>query len=293
MVLFQTSINRLPRKRPKLERWARVQYRPDVMLNQDMAIMSPGFLQEIRPHIRLLVGQIASPLPEKERYGCYDLVISSLPNFVDHFRQVGLCSELHRFAFEPHVLRYLRAEEAIVPVSFVGSVSWHHQDRIRLLENLCSRLDVKVWGQGIEGLPGSSPIRDRYAGKAWGTQMYQILHSSKITVNHHIGVAESYANNMRLFEATGVGTLLVTDWKVNLHEMFEPGKEVVTYRSPEECVEVIRYYLQHEEERQRIARAGQERTLREHTYYQRMQELVQIVDWYLRQPEARTRKVFA
>ena len=41
----------------------------------------------------------------------------------------------------------------------------------------------------------------------------------------------------RLFEATGVGTLLVTDWKKNLHEMFEPGKEVIVYHSPEECAE--------------------------------------------------------
>ena len=46
-------------------------------------------------------------------------------------------------------------------------------------------------------------------------------------------MAKSYANNMRLYEATGVGALLVTDWKENLGEMFEPGKEVVAYRSPE------------------------------------------------------------
>ena len=57
-----------------------------------------------------------------------------------------------------------------------------------------------------------------------------------MTLNHHIDVAEAYAGNLRLFEATGVGTLLVTDWKKNLHEMFEAGKEVVTYRTPEECV---------------------------------------------------------
>jgi spore maturation protein CgeB len=82
---------------------------------------------------------------------------------------------------------------------------------------------------------------------------------------------------MRLYEATGVGTLLITDWKENLHELFEPGKEVIAYRTPEECGELIQYYLEHEVEREAIARAGQERTLREHTYYQRMQELVDII----------------
>jgi spore maturation protein CgeB len=102
-----------------------------------------------------------------------------------------------------------------------------------------------------------------------------------LTLNDH-GDIPPYANNCRLFEATGVGTLLVTDWKKNLHEMFEPGKEVVSYHTPEECIEKIQYYLEHEDEREEIARAGQQRTLRDHTYYQRMQELVDIVQKYLK-----------
>ncbi len=79
------------------------------------------------------------------------------------------------------------------------------------------------------------------------------------------------------YVATGVGTLLITDRKQNLCDMFKPGNEVVAYRSPEDCVELIQYYLQHDVEREVIARAGQQRTLREHTYYHRMQELVDIL----------------
>ena len=63
--------------------------------------------------------------------------------------------------------------------------------------------------------------------------------------------------------------------------MFERGKEVVAYRSPEECAELVQYYLEHEDEREAIARAGQQRTLREHTYHHRMRELVEIVGRYL------------
>ena len=110
--------------------------------------------------------------------------------------------------------------------------------------------------------------------------MYQILRNSKITLNHH-GDIPPYANNFRLYEATCVGTLLITDWKKNLHEMFEPDREVVVYRSPEECAEMLRYYLEHERERQIIARAGQLRTLRDHNYFQRMEELIGIIRRYL------------
>jgi spore maturation protein CgeB len=83
---------------------------------------------------------------------------------------------------------------------------------------------------------------------------------------------------MRLYETTGVGTLLLTDWKQNLHEMFEPDTEVVAYRTSEECVQKIRYFLEHEDERARIAKAGQARTLRDHTYRSRMAELVALVE---------------
>ncbi len=78
-----------------------------------------------------------------------------------------------------------------------------------------------------------------------------------------------------------MGALLMTDWKENLHELFEPGKEVVAYRSSHECAALVRYYLEHDNEREAIAHAGQERTLREHTEYQRTQELIEIVDKYI------------
>jgi spore maturation protein CgeB len=255
-------------------------FKPDILFNLDMGI-STQFLGQMKPWFRMLVGQIASPLPEEENLGCYDLVISSLPNFVEYFARKGVRAELHRFAFEPNILSNLNGQTPKIPVSFVGSFTQQHNARIKLLEHLCREVEVNVWGREVEALPKTSPIRERYLGQAWGTVMYQILHSSKITLNHHIGVAESYANNMRLFEATGAGAMLLTDWKINLHEMFEDGKEVVTYRTPKECAALVQYYLNHEHERESIARSGQQRTLRENTYYQRAQELSDIVFSYL------------
>ena len=82
---------------------------------------------------------------------------------------------------------------------------------------------------------------------------------------------------MRLYEATGVGSMLLTDRKDNLHELFDIDREVVAYSSKEEAAEMVRYYLDHPDEMASIAQAGQARTLREHTYGQRMQELVPIL----------------
>lgn len=255
-------------------------YKPDVLLNQAMDCISSSFLKEMKPYVRLLVGQIAAPLPAEEDWRCYDLVISSLDNFVDYFRRLGLASERHRLGFEPRVLDKLdQVIQKSITVSFVGSLSQAHTERRGILESLYRQVDLQVWGMVDQDL--STFVGKCYKGEAWGYDMYRILQNSKITLNHHGRWASCYANNLRLYEATGVGTLLVTDWKVNLHEMFEPGKEVVTYRTPEECVELVQYYLSHDVERESIAKAGQQRTLREHTYYQRMQELIAILRNYI------------
>lgn len=253
-------------------------YKPDVVLNQAMDSCSGPFLNDLKPNLKLLIGQIASPLPRPEDFSSYDLIISSLPNFVDYFRRSGVAAELHRFGFEPDILRRLVELEEPIPVSFVGSLSREHASRIDWLETVCRLTPVQVWGDGLAGLSKQSWIRKCYKGTAWGIDMYRVLRRSKITLNHHIGIAGAYANNMRLFEATGAGSLLITDWKANLHEMFDLGKEVLCYRRPDECVETIQRILADEAKRQAIARAGHERTLRDHTYARRTEELVDIIE---------------
>ncbi|MFQ5681802.1 MAG: glycosyltransferase [Candidatus Binatia bacterium] len=256
-------------------------YKPEILLNQAMEGIPTKFLLEIKPYVGLLVGQHAAPLPPGEDYGCYDLVLSSLPKFVDYFRQLGVPAELHRLGFEPKVLDRLGENERNIGCSFVGTLSRDHKGRRLLLEYLCENTELAIWGRGIDALRRSSSIRSHYKGMAWGVDMYQILRDSKITLNRHIDVAGSHANNIRLYESTGVGAMLVTDWKADLSDMFEVGKEVVAYRNPQECLKLVRYYLAHEEERKAIARAGQRRTLEEHTYRKRMQELVDIVHHYV------------
>jgi spore maturation protein CgeB len=84
---------------------------------------------------------------------------------------------------------------------------------------------------------------------------------------------------MRIFEGTACGALVLTDAIANgLDELFEIGREIVVYRDDADLLEKIAYYLAHEEEREAIARAGQKRTLKEHTYVHRAAKLVEIVN---------------
>jgi spore maturation protein CgeB len=113
--------------------------------------------------------------------------------------------------------------------------------------------------------------------------MFQTLKNSKITFNCHIDVSPRSASNMRMFEATGVSTCLVTDWKENIQTLFEPDYEVVTYKSLAECVEKIQWLLMHPEQRQAIAQAAQQRVFNQHTFKQRAHQLNDIITKVLRQ----------
>lgn len=115
----------------------------------------------------------------------------------------------------------------------------------------------------------------------FGKDMYQLLSKSEICFNIHGEVADKCAGNIRLFEATGVGSCLVTDWKDNITELFEPEKEIVTYKTIEECIEKVKWLINNPEERVKIAKAGQQRTLKDHSIKNRVIQLNEILSAHL------------
>lgn len=255
--------------------------RPDVLYCQDLWFLTPQKLAELRPYAKLIVGQIASPMAPVAYLKSYDLIMTSFPHFVPRLRAMGVASEYFRIGFDTRVLELLGPVEKDIDASFVGGISRHHGKALPMLEYLARSTPIKFFGYGADSLSRSSPIVARHHGEVWGLDMYRALARSRVTLNRHINVAENNANNMRLYEATGVGALLITDRKDNLGELFEVGKEVVDYSSPEEAAELIRYYIAHPDEARAIALAGQARTLREHTYQRRMEELIPVLERYL------------
>jgi spore maturation protein CgeB len=258
-------------------------FQPDLILNLEMHFVPPAFWRNNKPKLSRLVGQISwihnkttdgslsVVVPETHEWSVYDLVLSSFPTTVEYCRKIGVPSQLSRLAFEPSVVNRFERAARDIPVSFIGAVgSGIHTSRLKWLNSVCSMTPVDVWTPSESLIPDDSPIRQRLHGNAWGSDMYGILNRSVITLNHH-GDVPDHANNLRLYEATGMGCLLITDWKPDLCEILKPGIECVAYQSAEECVEQILYYQNHPEEALEIARAGQRRTLEEHNYHSRIQ----------------------
>jgi spore maturation protein CgeB len=84
------------------------------------------------------------------------------------------------------------------------------------------------------------------------------------------------AVNQRVFDVPSCGRFLLTDHKSQLDEIFEPG-ELVSFREVGEIPDLVRFYLDHDAERQKIANLGRERILKKDTYVHRIREMIAIM----------------
>ncbi|MDR2488805.1 MAG: glycosyltransferase [Desulfovibrio sp.] len=82
------------------------------------------------------------------------------------------------------------------------------------------------------------------------------------------------AVNQRVFDVPATGAFLLTDYREQVENLFEPGREIICYRSPEEAGDLARYYLAHPEARLAVSAAARRRILNEHSYEHRLRSLI-------------------
>lgn len=260
-------------------------YKPDVFYIMAMESIDNSLLTKLKKkHKIFIVGQHAAPMTENmNKLDAYDLIFSSLPNYVEHFKRMGINSEYLKLAFEESILERTRdVTYKKYDVIYIGSFSQNHSTRIKTLEYLAEQSEFKIdfWGYDTKDLSPLSPIMKNFHGFIGGLDMYKVIKQSKICINGHINISEQYANNMRLYETTGMGTLLITDEKVNLNELFKVDEEILTYSSKEDLRKKIVAILKEGDKLNQVSKAGQERTLTEHTYKKRMEEVVMFINIY-------------
>jgi spore maturation protein CgeB len=151
-----------------------------------------------------------------------------------------------------------RSIQQDIAVSFIGAAYGFRKQTIRLARRY--GIPVQTFGLGWN------------TRSVWGDEAVEILCRSRINLGMGgIGYSEWLTNvKTRDFEipCTG-GGLYITSYNPDLALHFDIGKEIVCYRTNDEMVELIRYYLAHPDEAACIARRGRERCLAEHRWLHR------------------------
>jgi hypothetical protein len=265
--------------------------KPDIFYISSMFEYYNGFLSEVKKHVKKIFGWINCVMPRALKLDNIEFLLTSLPHFVDDFRKAGIPSEMMRSAFDSQILSALgTTPKPDIDFSFVGNLTPFHKNRIALMKELMDKTGLVFFGNGIECIPDTRGFFQRITSKniyqqrqnppVWGLEMYRTLQRSRITFNSHIDVSKNIIGNMRMYEATGVGTLLLSDGK-NAPDKNFTEDEVVYYDNVNDAIEKVNYYLQHENERAAIAAKGQKRTLTEYSYENMSKQLIHFFNQYL------------
>jgi spore maturation protein CgeB len=254
---------------------------PSVVYCLNVNFLSERLIKQIKEMGVAVVGQIASPLPPLSFYKSYDHIFSAHPGQVEHFRKAGVSSSWLPLAFDNAQRKSFDQTgwpERTRDVTFVGTFGRHQRNTGPLLKAISKEIPtLQIFTLSKLRQLKRFGLLNFFKGRAWGPEMYKILAESKIVINRHGPVADGYSVNFRMFEATGMGALLVTEQGKNTSDLFEPGKEVLTYTSVSDAVQVLKSALADFDTYGLVAAAGQERTLTKHTYEQRATEIDQVL----------------
>lgn len=197
--------------------------------------------------------------------GGLDLVLTSSPDCCVRYAVEGCPAVFWPMASDPGRFKPFPEDQKKYDVSFIGG---KYGQRGRIIQQLL-RAGMKVEAFG-PGWPNGSANADQSA-EIFGKSRI-ILGVGTIAYNKNL-----YTLKLRDFDAPMAGALYITHRNPDLLALFEEGREIECYLTIDECVEKVRYYLDHPIERQSIAAAGMARARRDHTWEQRLSTALNYV----------------
>ena len=111
----------------------------------------------------------------------------------------------------------------------------------------------------------------------YGLDMLNVLSSYKITFNKHIPMAGNWASNMRLTEAAGIGTCILSDHKLNNNDYFGIHEKHCSYRSKDEVIRKYSYLIENEDLLNTISKDISDQTLAKHNTNNQFDRLYSMI----------------
>jgi len=167
--------------------------------------------------------------------------------------------------------------------------TWAANEEFYCNFNEVKDLDITFVGQNYgDRIDNVVKFNAKPFGRGFGSyvtvkELVDIVNHSKISLNftsssppnQHIKQAKP-----RVFEVPMCGGFLLTERFPCIDKHFVDGKEIVIFDTIDEGIEKAKYYLKHEKERNKIAKAGHERALRDHTWTKRLYNIFKDVEEY-------------
>ena len=225
----------------------------------------------------------------------FDFVVANAEHNVFSLKEKGIknVTWIHQ-GFDPEFFGITNTSDSCSPaecyadVAMIGSMGKPiYKERSELVIRLRKEsIDIKWWGprlsrqlKNIRYFCGG--VHRSWAGsEAYMKDFADVIQHIKIFVGQDADTPfkVKYLSN-RCFAVMGCGGFYLCRRTPGIETVFEVGREMDVFDTDDEMVEKIRYYLDNEDERRRMAQAGQKRVLSDYTYEQQMRK---IFNWVLR-----------
>lgn len=253
-----------------------------------------GTFQELRRHAKIIQWYPDPVIPGwlPAYVETADFFFTMSEGLVPEFRKINPHSFWLSQAFDPSFFKVHDITENdkrtfgsdITFVGNLGSKPQYLPRRKYLMRVLKEGFHLKWWGPRLPRKISTLPLLMGKLGRSyggrlvWGEDHAKISQLSKIYLGFDSKPQIRKSMSERMYIAAGCGAFYMCEHVDGIEEVMEPDREIVTFRTEDEMVEKIRYYLDHEAERKKIAEAGKERVLRDHTYEVRVRQMFEIIE---------------
>lgn len=269
------------------------EHSPDFVLHTKDELAAETF-QELRTLARVIMWYpdpvIPVWLPPYVRAA--DIFFTMSEGLVEEFRKYNPSIFWLSQAFEPAFFKVKEITEEdrgtySADVTFVGNLGSKEQylSRRNSIEKIIDTgFQLKWWGPKIPRKFSTIPLLlgklgRAYGGKfVWGEEYAKVAKLSKIFLAFDSMPDIRKSMSARMYTAVGCGAFYMCRHVNGIEDILEPGKEIVTFRSDDEMIDMIRYYLKNDDLRMKIAEAGANRVLKDHTYEARTRQMIKLLE---------------
>lgn len=264
---------------------AAVEYAPDLVINVD-ARLAHTTLTRLHAAWRAPVAlwfpdHVGNLGREMHVLGGYDALFFKDSTLVERYRRnLGLNAHFLPEACNPRWHRPIGelSTPTIQPeVLVAGNV---YATRFVLMRELVRRgISVRVFGpRWPRWLPPAPELEGAYEGRYLAREEKARAFRAAPVVLNSMMSQEGDGLNCRLFEATGCGAIVLSEWRPRLEEFFETPAEVRAYRGIDELAEQARELCaMGEQERKAMSDAASRRAHAEHTYLHRFATITSVL----------------
>lgn len=233
-------------------------------ISEDTGTTTLGLFGDDEKYFDGLVGN--SMTPTVEWAPCFNKVLTRYLPAIPKYKRIGIDPIYEKWGANNVLFKRLKVKQDL-DVTFCGGL---RKSRLKFMEDMMMRgMKIRVYGTGWD----TRELTDK--------DYVKLINQTKI----NLGISEDDCGGKNIKQIKGrdvevpmCGGFLLTGDNEYLSEYYKVGKEIESYRNPDECADKITFYLKNDSKREKISRAGYKRAQRDHTYDRQWKRILDKIE---------------